>query len=230
MRLPLSPAVGTQLGRTHATARRINARLALVACQLGRVGLVALAMLLLAVTTLTAAPPTSTGATATGAAAEVAVTLAQAAAAADAGPETPWQAGLATRDITPQTPIRLAGFGNRRQESEGVRQSLRASALALSAGSEPPVVLLTLDAMDISYELVQDLARRVQEASGLPPERLAVLCTHSHTAPMLTNVCPTLFSVPIPPDHQRHIDDYTQELLRLAAEAACDALAQRQPA
>ena len=230
LRLPLSPSVGTQLGRTHATARRINARLALVACQLGRVGLVALAMLLLAVTTLTAAPPTGTGATVTGAAAEVAVTLAQAAAAADAGPETPWQAGLATRDITPQTPIRLAGFGNRRQESEGVRQSLRASALALSAGSEPPVVLLTLDAMAISYELVQDLARRVQEASGLPPERLAVLCTHSHTAPVLTNVCPTLFSVPIPPDHQRHIDDYTQELLRLAAEAACDALAQRQPA
>ncbi|MFM8221444.1 MAG: dehydrogenase, partial [Planctomycetaceae bacterium] len=132
--------------------------------------------------------------------------------------------------LTPQTPIRLSGFGGRREETGEVRQALRASALALSAGDEPPVVLLTLDAMAISYELVEQIASRVQKASGLPPERLAVLCTHSHTAPMLTNVCPTLFSVPIPADHQRHIDEYTQRLVRLAAEAASEALANRRPA
>ncbi|MFM8287627.1 MAG: PVC-type heme-binding CxxCH protein, partial [Planctomycetaceae bacterium] len=186
--------------------------------ELGCGALVAMATLFIAVTALSAAPPTAGTAT-SGAQAGVV-----------AGQEAAWEAGLATRDLTPQTPIRLSGFGGRREETGEVRQALRASALALSAGDEPPVVLLTLDAMAISYELVEQIASRVQKASGLPPERLAVLCTHSHTAPMLTNVCPTLFSVPIPAEHQRHIDEYTQRLVRLAAEAASEALANRRPA
>jgi len=147
-----------------------------------------------------------------------------------APPAAVWQAGIATRDITPQTPIRLSGFGGRRLESEGVRQALRASALALAAEGESPVVLLTVDAMAISYELVEAIGRRVHEATQLPAERLMVLSTHSHTAPMLTNVCPTLFGVPIPAGHQRHIDDYTQQFVQLSAEAAIESLRKLQPA
>ncbi|MFM8286751.1 MAG: hypothetical protein ACKOGA_08500, partial [Planctomycetaceae bacterium] len=61
-----------------------------------------MATLFIAVTALSAAPPTARTAT-SGAQAGVV-----------AGQEAAWEAGLATRDLTPQTPIRLSGFGGRR--------------------------------------------------------------------------------------------------------------------
>ena len=42
-------------------------------------------------------------------------------------------------------------------------------------------------------------------------ERLTITATHTHTAPMLKNVCPTIFGVPIPEGHQANIDRYTEE-------------------
>ena len=41
--------------------------------------------------------------------------------------------GVAKRDITPDYPVRLSGFGFRRTESEGVTQRIWAKALAIGA-------------------------------------------------------------------------------------------------
>ncbi|MCY2967455.1 MAG: neutral/alkaline non-lysosomal ceramidase N-terminal domain-containing protein [Planctomycetota bacterium] len=150
-------------------------------------------------------------------------------ARADVG-ALPWQVGVSRVDITPEFPIRLAGFAFRRAESEGVRQHLFAKALAMSHGDDPPVVIVTVDCMAISDDLVLRVAKKVESACGVPVERFALTATHSHTAPALTGVCPTLFTVPIPPEHQTHIDQYTDQLVDRAAQAAIDAIKDRQPA
>ena len=141
-----------------------------------------------------------------------------------------WTAGVARVDITPETPIRLSGFAFRKEESAGVRQTLWAKGLALGTPDSSPVVIVTLDAMAISDELVQQIVRRIHEQSEIPAANVAVTVTHSHTAPMLTGVCPTLFGAPIPEAHQAHIDQYTRLLVERAAEAGLRALQQRQPA
>lgn len=141
-----------------------------------------------------------------------------------------WNVGVARVDITPEFPIRLGGFAGRRMESAGVRQHLFAKALAISEGDAPPVVIVAIDCMAISDELVQQVARRVQEQVDVPVERFSLTATHSHTAPMLSGVCPTLFTVPIPPDHQAHIDDYTSRLVEQCAQAAVSAVKNRQSA
>ena len=46
--------------------------------------------------------------------------------------------GVAEVDITPDYPIRMTGYGNRKTESEGAEQRLKARALAI-AGDAPPV-------------------------------------------------------------------------------------------
>ena len=56
-----------------------------------------------------------------------------------------YNVGVASVDITPDYPIRLNGFGNRREESAGVSERIFARALAISQGSQPPLVLVTLD-------------------------------------------------------------------------------------
>src|SRR5262245_1916887 len=144
-----------------------------------------------------------------------------------AAPPAPWKVGVARIDITPAYPVRLSGFGFRRTESEGVTQRIWARALAI--GDTEPAVLLTIDNLGVPANLVADLAARLRK-HGVKPERLAVTATHTHTAPMLTGACPTLFGVPIPRDHQAHIDRYTREFLGNLEKVALAALADRRPA
>src|SRR5262249_46339482 len=126
-----------------------------------------------------------------------------------AAADTTYSVGVASVDITPSYPVRLSGFGFRRTESDGVTQQIWAKALAI--GDEEPAVLIAVDNLGVPANIVEALAKRLKKA-GVKPERLAVTSTHTHTAPMLTNACPTLFGVPIPKDHQEHIDRYTKEL------------------
>ena len=78
--------------------------------------------------------------------------------------------------------------------------------------------------------MTRDLAARLSKKSNLNPARLAVTASHTHTAPMLTGVCPTLFGVPIPPEHQQRIDRYTKQLADALEQVCLAALADLKPA
>src|SRR5690348_4745732 len=136
--------------------------------------------------------------------------------------------GVARVDITPRYPVRLSGFGFRRSESEGVTQRIWVKALAIDDGE--PAVLLSVDNLGIPAAMVEEVARRLARKARLARDRLAVTATHTHTAPMLTGVAPTLFGEPIPKEHQEHIDRYSRELTDKLEEAALAALADRKPA
>jgi hypothetical protein len=142
-------------------------------------------------------------------------------------PDT-YDVGVAQIDITPTYPVRLSGFGFRRTESEGVTQRIWAKALAIDDGT--PAVLLTVDNLGIPARMVKEIAARLEKKTKLPGNRLAVTATHTHTAPMLTGVAPTLFGMPIPKEHQEHIDRYTSELTDKLEKVALAALADRKPA
>src|SRR5262245_42105491 len=135
--------------------------------------------------------------------------------------------GVAAVDITPKYNVRLSGFGFRRDESEGAVQRIWAKALAF--GKDEPAVVLAVDNLGVPETVVAELARRLAK-KGVRRDRLAVTATHTHTAPMLTGACPTLFGVPIPKDHQARIDRYTREFTDNLEKAALAALADRKPA
>lgn len=137
--------------------------------------------------------------------------------------------GAAIQDITPDYPIRLSGFGFRRTESEGVTAPIHARALAIGSDTDGPAVFLAVDTTGVPDAVVQELGRRLA-ARGVRPDRLTVTGTHSHTAPMLSGVLPTLFGLPVPPEHQEHIDRYTKEFINGLEQAALASLNDRQPA
>lgn len=146
-----------------------------------------------------------------------------------AGQPNGYRAGVAQVDITPDYPVRLSGFGFRRTESEGVTQSIWAKGLAIEPVGGEPAVLITTDNLGIPATVVNDVAVRLQKSVGLKRERFTVTATHTHTAPMLTGVAPTLYSLPIPADHQAHIDRYTKELTDKIEQVALAALKDLQP-
>ena len=125
--------------------------------------------------------------------------------------------------------MRLSGFGFRRAESEGVTQKIWAKALAIDDGQDGPAVLVTVDNLGVPWPMVQTVAKRLHAKTGLASERFAVTATHTHTAPMLSDVAPTLFGQPIPAAHQQRIDRYTEQLTDGIKQAALEAMRDLQP-
>jgi putative membrane-bound dehydrogenase-like protein len=140
-----------------------------------------------------------------------------------------YQVGVAKVDITPPYQIRLSGFGFRKQESEGVTSAIAAKALAIGADQDPPAILITVDNLGIPSTVTADVASRLQRRAGIPVERLAITSTHTHTAPMLKGVAPTLFGSAIPANQQERIDRYTHELTDKLEQVALEALQRRGP-
>lgn len=144
---------------------------------------------------------------------------------------TAYDVGLARVDITPDYPIRLNGFGGRRTESEGVTQQIWAKALAIreSKTNEPPIILLTVDSLGIREPMLNEVAKRLEQKAGVTRDRIALTFTHSHTTPKVNGASDTIFSTPIPPDHQEHIDRYTKELTDALERVSLAAIADLQP-
>lgn len=158
-----------------------------------------------------------------------AVLMIAAGVAVAADTPTTYFVGVAQVDITPEYPVRLSGFGFRRAESEGVTQPIWAKALAISTSADSqPLVVVTVDNLGIPASTCDIVAKRLADKTGLPRAQFAVCASHTHTAPMLRGVAPTLFSEPIPKEHQQHIDQYTDELTNHLEAVALAAIKDRQ--
>ena len=150
---------------------------------------------------------------------------------AEGPPQREVPVGVAHVDITPDGPIRLTGYGNRRTESEGVTQRLRAKALAIGGDEgQGPAVLITVDNLGVPETIVAEVARRLGASSGMPRERLAVSSSHTHGGPALNNAAVFIFAEDPTPDQQGRIDHYTDVLTDRFTEVARAALDDRRPA
>jgi putative membrane-bound dehydrogenase-like protein len=137
-------------------------------------------------------------------------------------------AGVAKIDITPDYRIRLSGYGNRREESEGVAQRIWAKALVF--GAEKPAVLITVDNCGITDAMRAELLKRLAAKAGITSERLAISFSHTHCGPCLKGALVNIFSSDIPPEHQSRIDRYSLELTDKLEQVVLTALADRKPA
>ncbi|HET6408291.1 MAG TPA: neutral/alkaline non-lysosomal ceramidase N-terminal domain-containing protein, partial [Chthoniobacteraceae bacterium] len=137
--------------------------------------------------------------------------------------------GVAAVDITPDYPVRLSGFGFRREPSDGVLHRIWAKALVIADEERGPAVLITTDNLGVPAEITSKVAERLAPQIGLRRERLTITATHTHTAPMLRGVAPTLFGMDIPAEHQEAIDRYTREFTDKLVEVTLAAVTNAKP-
>lgn len=139
-------------------------------------------------------------------------------------------AGAASVDITPDYPVRLHGYGNRRSNSVGVAQRIFAKALAFGTDRDGASILLTVDNLGVSGAVTEEVAHRLKKRAKIDREQFAICSSHTHAAPMLTGVAPNIFSADIIPEEQAAIDRYTRELTDKLEAVALAALSHRAPA
>ena len=135
--------------------------------------------------------------------------------------------GLAKIDVTPVHPIRLSGYGVRREETAQVETRLWARAMAI--GADRPAVLIALENVGVTEAFTEGIAARLNHQAGVERPRFSLSYSHTHTGPFLTNAAPMLFSTDIPAEHQAHIDQYTNDLSDKLVTVSLAALADRKP-
>jgi hypothetical protein len=138
------------------------------------------------------------------------------------------EVGVARIDITPDTPIRLSGYGSRTIESEGVYHKLEAKALAFGSDEQGPSVFISVDLIGIPGYITSMVRSRLFDETGLPPSRLAISSSHTHTGPEV-GILLNHFGEPLPEDQFVNIMEYVDRLSDHLTEAALAALENRKP-
>ena len=145
--------------------------------------------------------------------------------------ETMVAVGGAKVDITPELPIRLAGYQSRLAEATRVEAPLSARALAIGSDADGPVVIVTADVIAVSETMSDAVAAAVRaKHPGLTRERIAVCATHQHTGPAIAGTIPFMFSRDLPAEENARIERYAAKLQEKLIEVSLAALADRRPA
>ncbi len=138
------------------------------------------------------------------------------------------QVGLAVRDITPETPIRLAGYASRKHPSEKADQPIVVQAVALKNPSGERFVFVALDNCGVAHAFMQPVLQQCAEKFQLGRGAVAVVCSHTHSAPVLEHTLTAMYQ-PAPAEYER-IVEYSHSLRAKMVAVVGDALADCQPA
>ena len=145
-------------------------------------------------------------------------------------PEDAVLVGMAEIDITPDFPVRLAGYASRMDEASEVTARLSGKALAVGGDEgDGPAVLIMLENCSATAELTRDVSVRLTKKAGVSTERCVVVSTHTHSAPLLPTFAPWHYKQAMPPEHLANMKRYRAELTDRLERVALDALEARQP-
>ena len=145
--------------------------------------------------------------------------------------------GVASIDITPETPIRLAGFALRNKtESDTVSLPLNAKALVFGDNYKDLTLIITADLIGISYQITDSVKKRL---SGIiNPDRITISASHTHSGPeigTLMNILhfttlKTAFDEKLLPIEQiSNINKYREDLINKLEIVALEAIKSREP-
>lgn len=93
------------------------------------------------------------------------------------------RAGCAQKVITPPTGVSLAGYFHDRI-GESVRDDLFARAVVVEANGER-AALVSCDLVCMTREISGPAKEMIEKEAGIPPERVLIAATHTHTGPEL---------------------------------------------
>ncbi len=141
--------------------------------------------------------------------------------------EPNWKVGLAAVCITPDQPLRLAGYASRKKPSQGVASDLFAKALAIEDADGHRGVILTTDLIGLRTTLVDPLSEKISEKTGLSRQQVLVNSSHVHTGPALSLDADEL---DYPQEQSAATVRYTRKLLDQLADLVAESLRNLQPA
>ena len=140
-------------------------------------------------------------------------------------PPPPLHAGFGSADITPTAPCFLVGYPHAERTSTGTHDPLLASALCLESGDHS-LAFVSVDLLVVSSEWTRDCRRRIFDATGIPPENIQIVATHTHSGPVTVDFLAFQGDPTVPPCDLQYLEFSCQE----TASAVITAWQKREPA
>jgi len=94
--------------------------------------------------------------------------------------------GAARIDITPaeDAALPLSGYADRKQGFLGIHDRIYTRAVVLSDGTHQ-AALIACELISIPNALWEEVSKRIQQETGIPPENMLLSAVHTHGAPSL---------------------------------------------
>lgn len=120
--------------------------------------------------------------------------------------------GFAKRDITPERPLRLSGYGTRSEVFESIDEKLYARVMALRSSQSPLSIMVSVDTIGFPETLTKAIAERVEKDHSVTRDRFLICCTHSHTSPQIAGGLTNILAVPLTADQAAATKQYTDRI------------------
>jgi neutral ceramidase len=104
-------------------------------------------------------------------------------------------AGVARRNITPETSIWMSGYAYRDRPSEGAVHPLWAKALAIEDRNKTRIVIVATDLIGLPREMTDLVSTRTQQKYGIERSRIMFNSTHTHSGPVVWPNLMTMFNL-----------------------------------
>ncbi|MDZ7617109.1 MAG: neutral/alkaline non-lysosomal ceramidase N-terminal domain-containing protein [Patescibacteria group bacterium] len=149
--------------------------------------------------------------------------LATAAAGPNENPASkkPLMAGVATSNITPRLGGGIVGNFGTPPAAEYIHDELHARCFVLDDG-ESRLVLVIIDNIYVSREVLDEAKRQIAEATGIPADRMLMSGTHTHSS--------VSARWPNPLQPEKEFSEYQQFLIHRIADGVRCAIQNLQPA
>jgi neutral ceramidase len=134
--------------------------------------------------------------------------------------------GVAKVDVTPTSPVVLAGYGGRTTEYDGIDTKLWARAMVI--GDAHLVAIVVLDNCGIPAKVKSQLAKRLS-GRGISPDRIIVAATHTHNAPTLVGYANVVWAGRTTPAQEQRVAEYTLLAIAKMEQAVVTAIGNREP-
>ena len=141
--------------------------------------------------------------------------------------EQAWKVGVAKVDITPTTPVWLAGYSGIR-EPDGKLHELWAKALAFEAADGGRAVLIASDFQGVPASMSDRVFKRLEAEHGLDRSRVMFAFSHNHCSPRLGDDLVDYY--PVDAAQESLVIRYTDECVEKCVALVGKALAALAPA
>ena len=138
------------------------------------------------------------------------------------------RAGVARISITPSLPAWLNGYASREQPANGVLTDIWAKALVVEDAPGSRVVIVTVDLLGLSHDVVMEVARQVDSLYGIKRSQLLLNSSHTHSAPVVWPCLDVIYN--LGPEDQAKVSMYVQELTVKLVKVIGMAMGNRAPA
>ncbi len=107
-----------------------------------------------------------------------------------------WKVGVAEVDITPPVGVWLTGYAARTHPCTDIHDDLLAQALVVENSEGERAALVSIDLIALTNEQVSQIRRLVRQWTGIPPHRLLLNCSHTHSAPAVGELAAPWMGIP----------------------------------